>query len=280
VRNVATGLLLGLLVGSVIAVARARPDRRVRDGEQAAELAGAPVIGHVIRDATLAKRHLIDGTSATLVAENYRQLRNNLRWLDADDPPSVIMVTSAVPLEGKTTTVVNLALVLADAGRKVAVVDADLRTSKVTDYLGMTGGAGLSNVLSGAAELSEVVQRYDDREIWVIAAGPTPANPGELLATGEMRSLIDKLRGDYDYVLVDAPPVLSVADASGVAVYMDGVLLVVRQGSTQTGELREAAGVLERVRAKTLGVVLNIVPAKARATEGRSYGHTSTRHSV
>jgi capsular exopolysaccharide synthesis family protein len=280
VRNVAMGLVLGLLVGAVLAVARARPDRRVQDGDQAADLAGAPALGYVVRDAGLAKRHVIDRTGRGPAAESYRQLRNNLQWLDADDPPTVIMVTSAVPSEGTTTTVVNLALVLADAGRKVAVVDADLRTSKVADYLGMTGGTGLSSVLSGTAELSGVVQRYDDREIWVIAAGPTPANPGELLATGEMRSLIDKLRGDYDYVLVDAPPVLSVADASGVAVYMDGVLLVVRHGSTQTGELREAAAVLERVRAKTLGVVLNIVPAKARVTGGRSYGHTSPRRSL
>jgi capsular exopolysaccharide synthesis family protein len=280
VRNVATGLVLGLLVGAVLAVARARPDRRVQDGEQAAELTGAPVLGHVVRDPALSKRHLVDGTGAGPAAEDYRQLRNNLQWLDADDPPSVIMVTSAVPSEGKTTTVVNLALVLADAGHKVAVVDADLRTSKATDYLGMTGGAGLSNVLGGTADLNEVVQRYDDREIWVIAAGPTPANPGELLATDEMRSLIDKLRGDYDYVLVDAPPVLSVADASGMAMYTDGVLLVVRRGSTQVGELREAAVVLERVRAKTLGVVLNIVPAKARVTGGRSYGHTSPRRSL
>jgi capsular exopolysaccharide synthesis family protein len=280
VRNVATGLVLGLLVGAVLAVARARPDRRVQDGEQAAELTGAPVLGHVVRDPALSKRHLVDGTGAGPAAEDYRQLRNNLQWLDADDPPSVIMVTSAVPSEGKTTTVVNLALVLADAGHKVAVVDADLRTSKATDYLGMTGGAGLSNVLGGTADLNEVVQRYDDREIWVIAAGPTPANPGELLATDEMRSLIDKLRGDYDYVLVDAPPVLSVADASGMAMYTDGVLLVVHRGSTQVGELREAAVVLERVRAKTLGVVLNIVPAKARVTGGRSYGHTSPRRSL
>jgi capsular exopolysaccharide synthesis family protein len=280
VRNVATGLVLGLLVGAALAVASARPDRRVQDGEQAADLAGAPALGYVIRDAGLAKRHVIERTGTGPAAESYRQLRNNLQWLDADDPPSVIMVTSAVRSEGKTTTVVNLALVLADAGRKVAVVDADLRTSKITDYLGLTGGAGLSNVLSGTADLSEVVQRYGDREIWVIAAGPTPANPGELLASGEMRSLVDKLRGAYDYVLVDSPPVLSVADASGMAVYIDGVLLVVRQGRTRTGELREAAAVLERVRAKILGVVLNIVPAKARASQGRSYGPTSPRSSV
>jgi receptor protein-tyrosine kinase len=277
-RNVATGAVLGLLVGAGLAVARSRPDRTVQNGEQASELGDAPVIGRVVRDSSLAKRHVIDRTGAGLAAENYRQLRNNLQWLDVDDPPTVIMVTSAVPSEGKTTTVLNLALVLADAGRKVAIVDADLRTPRVAEYLGMVGDAGLSNILGGTADFAEVVQRYDDRDMWVIAAGPRPANPGELLASDQMQSLVDKLRGDYDYVLVDAPPVLPVADASGLAVYMDGVLLSVRHGTTRAGQLREAAGVLDRVRAKTLGVILNMVPVKADMTAGSSYRYTQSHH--
>jgi capsular exopolysaccharide synthesis family protein len=139
----------------------------------------------------------------------------------------------------------------------------------------MTGGAGLSNVLGGTADLGDVAQRYDDREIWVIPAGPTPVNPGELLASGRMQSLIDELRRANDYVLVDTPPVLPVADASGLAVYMDGVLLTIRQGSTQAGQLREAAAVLQRVKAKTLGVIVNMVPAKGLVAEGSGYGQTS-----
>jgi capsular exopolysaccharide synthesis family protein len=273
-RNVATGAVLGLLAGAALTVARGRPDSTIEDAEQAAELADAPVIGHIVRDDALAKEHLIDRTGAGLATENYRQLRNHLQWLDVDNPPTVIMVTSAVPAEGKTMTVLNLGLVLADAGRKVTIVDADLRTPKVTKYLGMPGGAGLSNILGGSAELVEVVQRYNDRDMWVIAAGPTPSNPGELLSSGQMQSLIKRLRGDNDYVLFDAPPMLPVADASGLAAHMDGVLLAVRQGRTRAGQVREAAERLRQVRARTLGVILTMVTPKAEMLEGAAYRYT------
>ena len=158
-RNVAAGAVLGLLAGAALAVARVRPEPTVSDAEQAAELVGAPVIGHVVRDDALAKGEVVSRTGAGLAVENYRQLRNNLQWLDVDNPPSVIMVTSAVPAEGKTMTVLNLGLVLADAGRRVTIVDADLRSPKVIHYLGMADGAGLSNVLGGSADLAEVMQR-------------------------------------------------------------------------------------------------------------------------
>jgi receptor protein-tyrosine kinase len=275
-RNVATGGLLGLLVGAGIALARTRPSLSVKDAEQAAELMGAPVLGHVVRDDSLAKRHVIDDRDGDLAAENYRQLRNSLQWLDPEHPPTVIMVTSAVPSEGTTTVVINLALVLADAGRKVTVVDANLRKPNVSGYLGMTGDAGLSNILAGTADVTEVAERHGDRDMWVIPAGATPSNPGELLSSSQMRSLIDKLRGDNDYVLIDAPPVLPVADSSGFAGYTDGVLFSVRHGSTLTGELRQASAMLQRVRATVLGVLLNFVPAKALVNEAGSRGSTFT----
>ena len=119
------------------------------------------------------------------------------------------MVSSALPSEGKTTAVVNLGLALADAGRRVTIVEADLRKPKVTRYLGMVGGVGLTNILAGTADLEEVVQRYGTGELSVIAAGPTPPNPGELLASSHMFSLLDKLRAANDFVLVDAPPLLA-----------------------------------------------------------------------
>jgi capsular exopolysaccharide synthesis family protein len=264
-RNVATGGVLGLLVGLGIALARTRPSHSVKNVEQAAELMGAPVLGHVVRDKSLAKRHVVDDRNGNLAAENFRQLRNSLQWLDPEHPPTVIMVTSAVPSEGTTTVVVNLALVLAEGGRKVTVVDANLRKPKVSEYLGMTAGAGLSDVLAGTADITDVAERHGDRDMWVIPAGTTQADPGELLSSSRMRSLIDKLRGDNDYVLIDAPPVLPVADSSGFAGYTDGVLFAVRHGSTLTGELRQSSALLARVRATVLGVLLNIVPVKALA---------------
>lgn len=273
-RNVALGALVGLLLGTGLAILRARLDRTVKDPDDVVELAGAPVIGTVLRDEALEKQHTIDRASTTRTAEDYRQLRTNLQFLNVDEPPKVIMVSSALPSEGKTTAVVNLGLALADAGRKVTIVEADLRKPKVTRYLGMVGGVGLTNILAGTADLEEVVQRYGSGELSVIAAGPTPPNPGELLASSHMFSLLDKLRAENDFVLVDAPPLLPVADSTGLSVFMDGVLLSVRYGSTRKEQLQQAAATLERVGAKTLGVILNIVPPKAELATAYGYGYS------
>ena len=275
VRNVAFGALVGLLVGAALAIARARLDRTVKDAADVTELTGAPVIGLVLRDQTLEKRHVVDRAVGSRSAEDYRQLRNNLQFLNVDEPPKAIMVSSALPAEGKTTLVVNLALALAHAGRSVTIIEADLRRPKVTRYLGLVGGVGLTNVLTGSAGLDDVKQRYvdGDSEIAVLAAGPLPPNPGELLASTHMREVLDKLRGANDFLLVDAPPLLPVADASGLAVHMDGVLLSVRYGSTRQDQLEQAAATLDRVGAKTLGVVLNIVPPKAGLATAYGYGY-------
>ena len=273
VRNVALGLAVGALLGAVGAVARVQLDRSVKDGDEAAQLAGAPVIGTVRRDQALEKRHIIDRMGDSRTAEDYRQLRNNLRFLNVDDPPRVIMVSSALPSEGKTTTVINLALALADAGQRVVVVEADLRRPKVISYLGLVGGVGLTNVLAGTADLDDVLQVYGDDLVSVLAGGPTPPNPGELLASSHMRALLEKMRGRYEYVLIDAPPLLPVADASGLSAHIDGVLLSVRYGITHKEQLREAAATVERVGGRTLGVVLNIVPPKAGSAVAYGYGY-------
>lgn len=282
VRLVALGALGGLLVGAGGAIARARLDRTVKTAEVASELTGAPMIGTVIRDQALEKQHTIDRSGANRTAEDYRQLRNNLQFLNVDEPPKVIMISSALPAEGKTTAIINLALALADAGRTVTVVEADLRRPKVTRYLGLVGGVGLTNLLAGTASLEEVVQTYGEGQVKVLAAGPLPPNPGELLASSLMADLLDKFRASSDYVLIDAPPLLPVADSSGLAVHTDGVLLSVRYGSTRREQLQQAAATLERVGARTLGIILNIVPPKAGAASaygyGYSYGDESPRH--
>jgi receptor protein-tyrosine kinase len=178
-----------------------------------------------------------------------------------------------VPSEGKTTVVVNLGLALAETGRRVTIVEADLRKPKVTRYLGLVGGVGLTNVLAGSAEVGDVLQKHGGGDLYVIGAGPTPPNPGELLSSSHMFALLDKLRADNDFVLVDAPPLLPVADSTGLAVFMDGVLLSVRYGSTRKEQLHQAAATLERVGATTLGVILNIVPLKAELATAYGYKH-------
>ena len=283
-RNLALGGLVGALMGAVLAIARTRLDRSVRDAEEAAELAGAPVIGVMLRDDSLHTKHVIERNSQTRTAEAYRQLRTNLQFLNIDEPPKVIMVSSAVPSEGKTTVAVNLALTLAEAGRAVTLVEGDLRRPRVTRYLGMVGGAGLRNILAGSAELEDVLQPYGDGDLKVIAAGPTPPNPSQLLASSHMFRLIDELRGTNDFVLIDAPPVLPVADASALSVIVDGVVLSIRYGSTRKEQVQQTRATLERLGARTLGVILNMVPPKAAITSaygyGDGYGYDSERRPI
>jgi receptor protein-tyrosine kinase len=132
----------------------------------------------------------------------------------------------------------------------------------------------LTNLLAGTAEVDEVIQAYGQGGLSVIAAGPTPPNPGELLASSHMAELLAQLRRTNDYVLIDAPPLLPVADSSGLAVHTDGVLLSVRYGATTRDQLAEAAATLDRVGARTLGVILNIVPPKAQTATAYGYGYS------
>jgi capsular exopolysaccharide synthesis family protein len=275
ILNVILGALVGLVLGTATAIGRARMDRSVKKPEDAAHLGAAPVIGVVLRHHGLEAKHGVESSRGGQIAEDYRHLRANLQFLDVDEPPKVIMVSSALPGEGKTTVVVNLALALAEAGRKVTVVEADLRRPRITRYLGLVGGVGLTNILAGTADIADVSQHHGEDGLVVIAAGPTPPNPSELLASATMAELLDKLRASNDFVLVDAPPVLPVADATGLAVVVDGVLLAVRYGSTRKDQLQQAALTIQRVGAKTLGVILTMVPPKAEiaSTLGHGYGY-------
>ncbi|MGY1856598.1 polysaccharide biosynthesis tyrosine autokinase [Modestobacter sp. SYSU DS0290] len=271
-RDTTLGAVAGLLAGAAVAVTRAGLDRSVRDAEQASSLASAPVIGVVFRDEGLEKRHTIDTAGLSATAEAYRKLRNNLQFLSVDQPPKVIMISSAVPAEGKTTVAVNLALTLAETGRRVTLVEGDLRRPRVTRYLGMVSGAGLTNILAGSAAVDDLAQPYGDGKLRVIAAGPTPPNPSELLSSSQMSQFVAQLREINDFVLIDAPPLLPVADSSGLAVMVDGVVLSVRYGSTRREQLQQARATLDRVGARTLGVVLNIVPPKADISATYGYG--------
>ena len=269
---VALGLMGGLLAGGALALVRARLDTSVKDADEVAALAGAPTIGLVRQDESAGRTRTAAHDRTSLMAEDFRRLRTNLQYLRADGLPRVIMVTSPMPSEGKTTAVLNLAMTLADAGRRVTVVDADLRRPTVASGLGLVQGIGLTQVLTGAAQLDDVIQHFGEDGVRVVGSGPTPPDPGALLASASMATLIEKLRADNDFVLVDAPPVLPVADASALAVHMDGVLLAVRYGRTARAQVQRAAAALEQVGASTLGVVINMVPSRAEEVGG-GYGY-------
>ncbi|MGY1787302.1 polysaccharide biosynthesis tyrosine autokinase [Geodermatophilus sp. SYSU D00698] len=270
VRDVALGLVVGLVLGAGGAIARARLDRSVKDVEVASELVSAPAIATITRDRTLDKHHVIDRGSTGRAGEDFRRLRTNLQFLSVEKPPKAVMVSSALAAEGKTTVVVNLAQVLADAGRQVVIVDADLRRPKVADYLGLTGDAGLTNLLASTASVEDVIQTPREG-ISVIAAGPVPPNPVELLGLGAMADLLEKLRAQNDFVLLDTPALLPVADASTIAPLTDGVLLSIRYGKTDKIQVARAVESLERVGALMLGTILNMVPPGIDDGAARGY---------
>ena len=272
VQETSLGALAGLLVGAALAVLRARLDRSVRSAEQASAATGVPVIGTVLRDDALAAAHIYEGSPDSRFAEDYRKLRTGLQFLRIDDPATIIMITSALPSEGKTTLAVNLALSISESGQRVVLVEGDLRRPKVTSYLGMVSGVGLTNVLAGSAELDDVIQRHGDR-IAVLGGGPTPPNPGELLGSIQMKDLLRALKKQYDVVLVDAPPVLPVADAATLAAATEGVILSARHGHVRREHLHQAATTLRGAGGDLLGVVLNVVPPKEAAATGAGYGY-------
>jgi capsular exopolysaccharide synthesis family protein len=194
------------------------------------------------------------------MAESYRALRTSLLLSNLGSPPKVIMVTSALPQEGKTTTSINTAVVLAQKGVRVLLIDADLRRPSIHKTLGMGPHSGLSNVLTGSTTLEQAITHTAILpNLFVLPAGTPPPNPAELLASANMRDVLTELRGQYDHIVIDTPPSLSVTDAVVLSPRADAVLLVIRSGQTTKQALRRSRDILTQVNAKVVGVLLNAV---------------------
>jgi len=194
------------------------------------------------------------------MAESYRALRTSLLLSNLGAPPKVIMVTSARPQEGKTTTSINTAIVLAQKGTRVLLMDADLRRPSIHKTLGMGPRSGLSNVLTGSATMQQtIVTSPILPNLFIMPAGTPPPNPAELLASSIMRDLLAELRGLYDHIVIDTPPTLSVTDAVVLSPSADATILVIRSGQTTKQALRRARDILTQVNAHVAGVLLNAV---------------------
>jgi non-specific protein-tyrosine kinase len=271
VLNISLGLLLGLLVGAALAVARDILDNRIKDVETLAKVAGKPAMGAVVDDPK-ATRHPIATRAGTrnVRAENFRQLRANLQFANVDDHPRVIAITSSIPTEGKTMVAMNLASTLAEAGFTVCLVDADLRRPTIAKVMGLPSPVGLTSVLIHQIDVSEALQNAGSN-LYVLSSGPTPPNPSEVLASSYVRDIIRSLLDKVDYIVIDTAPLLPVADGSEVAALADGTLLVARHKVTTDSQVKRAAASLARVDAKLLGVVLNRVPNKRTGEYGYTY---------
>jgi len=193
-----------------------------------------------------------------VIAEQYKILTTNILSLNKAKPPKVIVVTSSVHSEGKTVTTLNLAVTMSQALNKpkILVIDADLRKGRMNKYLGVEAKEGLSDLLQGTVEMDKVLFKIDIENLTFMANGSIPENPAELLASDKMRRLIAGLRAQFDFVIIDTPPVIAVTDPGIVGAISDGVLLVVQAGRTQRGIVRRATELLQQAHAKVLGPVL------------------------
>ena len=272
--NLALGLLLGLAIGVGLAVLRESLDTTIKRVEDLQLITGAGALGMIAFDSDAGKQPLISGLDpSSQRSESFRTLRTNLQFVDIDHPPRTVVITSAVAGEGKSTTACNLAITLAEAGIRVALVESDLRRPKIADYLGIEGSVGLTSVLIGRATLDDALQTWGRSGLAVLASGPIPPNPSELLGSGHMVALLRQLQQRFDVVIIDAPPLLPVTDAAVLSRICDGAVLVVRYGKTRREQLERTAKALSTVDARILGTVMNMAPTKGPDAYAYGYGY-------
>lgn len=281
VRDLILALLLGLLLGVGLAVVREVLDVSVKDPGEVQSDFGLPTLGIIAYDPEAPKRPLVvQSDPRSPRAEAFRQLRTNLQFLDIDHSPRSLVISSSIPEEGKTTTATNLAITLAQSGSRVVIVEGDLRRPRLATYLGLEAAVGLTSVLVGTVRLEDSIQKWGDSGLHVLASGPTPPNPSELLGSQGMADVIHQLEQRYDFVLIDAPPLLPVTDAAVIATAAGGAVLIVRHGRTKQKQLAHAIGALRAVDATVYGVVLTMVPTKGPDAYyyGYNYHYNESRH--
>jgi polysaccharide biosynthesis transport protein len=280
-RNLAFALVLGLASGVGLAFIIEGLDNTVRTPEQAQLISGLPSLGMIplgslnapepglrARLAVASSREVVElvtqARPQSQMAESYRALRTSLLLSSLGAPPKIILITSALPQEGKTTTSINTAIVLAQKGSRVLLIDADLRRPSIHKALLSGPRTGLSNVLTGSATLEQAITQWSPvPTLSVLAAGTPPPNPAELLASANMQHVLDQLSTEYDHIVVDTPPTLSVTDAVLLSPCADTVILVIRSGQTTKQALRRARDILMRVNARVSGVLLNAADLKS-----------------
>lgn len=194
------------------------------------------------------------------IIEAYKTIRTNIQFSSLDKSVQMLLMTSANPSEGKTTTICNLAITLAQSEKKVLLIDCDLRKPAIHRTFNILNAKGLTNILAENLDYSYIANEVGIPCLDVITSGPKPPNPSELLGSSRMKSFLEQMRNKYDFVMLDTPPVLPVTDATILSQLVDGVILVVRYGKTTYESILRAKESLEKVNANLLGTVINDMP--------------------
>ncbi|HEX4132664.1 MAG TPA: polysaccharide biosynthesis tyrosine autokinase [Pirellulales bacterium] len=284
VRSVAIGAVLGMMLGIGLAYLIDLADKSFRTPDEIRGQLRLPVIGHIPvidpatvrrRDRKIAANSKIDEILAcyhrprSTVAEAYRSVRTALYFGTRGEEQKVLQITSADAGDGKTTLAANLAISFAQSGKRICLVDADFRRARMHTLFSVDNSVGISSVMAGQAELPDAIHATEVENLWLLPCGPRPSNPSELLTSHRFKELLDVLRGKFDMILIDTPPLLAVTDPCAVAPRVDSVLLVMRITKNVRPNAMRAKEVLDGLGAKVIGVVVNGVEMR------RGYGHDS-----
>lgn len=265
------GAMIGALLSSLLWLGRETFNSRLRDGEDLARITDKSLIGEIpfARDMGEHDTLAVAANSETPMAEAMRTMVAKMRFsLRKRDSANVVMVTSSIPAEGKSTLSANIAAAMSESGWSTLLVDCDLRRPSVAEYLGLNAYSGLTSVLIGDAEIEDVIQHIPDSDMDIIPSGPVPPNVTELISSDEMAAFIEKAKETYEYIILDTPPVLPVADSLTLSEYADAVVVVSNAQGTRTHQLRKAIEALEAVRANVIGVAIN----KMKVSKDTYYG--------
>jgi capsular exopolysaccharide synthesis family protein len=281
---------IGLMVGFGLAYVIDMADKSFRSPEEIRRHLGLPVIGHIPviempkkKDRERTERTGISPILCTFhqpksrVAESYRAVRTSLYFSTQGEGHKVIQVTSPNPGDGKTTLAANLAVSMADSGKRVLLVEADFRRPRVHAHFGLDNTVGVSSVIAGETEIAEAIHQTAVKNLWAMPCGPRPHNPSDLLTSPQFKEMIDSVREQHDFVIIDTPPVLAVTDASVVAPRVDAVLLVVRLTKHTREAAMRATEMLGALGARILGVIVNGIGKSSNYGYG-NYRYASYRY--
>jgi capsular exopolysaccharide synthesis family protein len=260
--SLAFGLLGGLVVGLGFIILRELTSAKIRTADQLKQL-GLTLLGTIVYDRGSANNPLVSQRGFSPVrAEEFKQVRTSLRFLQADERHKVFVVTSAIPGEGKSVTAANLAITLAASGSAVCLVEADLRKPSLSNYFDLEGAVGLTTVLAHDSDVDDALQPWGNDRLQILLSGRIPPNPSELLSSAHAQQVFATLRDRFDVVVIDCPPLLPVTDAAILARYFGGAVLVVGSGRVEARELRKAMETLKAAGTPVLGAILNLAPAR------------------
>ena len=274
--NAMVSIILGGLLGLVVAVAgvvvRELVGAKIRSSDQISQIADVTILGSIVEDKTIADSPvLLQGANYSKRAEEFRQIRTNLRFLQAGKDRKVFVITSSIPGEGKSIVAANLAAVLAASGSSVCLVEADLRRPSLGPYLDLEDSVGVTSVLAGDATVDEALQTWGPDGLQVMLSGQLPPNPSEMLGSLAAEELFVVLSNRFDTVIVDCPPLLPVTDAAIIARYFEGAIMVAGSGKVQVREFRRSLQMLDSAGVPLLGVIANRTSAEAETKYQRVY---------